>query len=243
MNFKTVHSTFTVQSGTLDLTGSAIFIQIAAVSCVTKHNQIFNGARGWHFLRKGVQNLQKVTVDKTVTPLFWHQKFYDPHLRYTLPLKQAKIVLKSVFLNKINTLSVTPYILVIKNFDPPIFFPKIYDPQYIWDPPSEENASPGSMTRTLQRGQQMHKQLCFIMRSNNVMVCRNDSNHLTHFEQKIYDPSELLGTSCNIKHKTHKYNVRSTSRQGVYSDWCESWHWERYSITTRRGWRYCLHHW
>ena len=29
-----------------------------------------------------------------------------PHHQYTLPLKQAKIVLKSVFLNKINTLSV-----------------------------------------------------------------------------------------------------------------------------------------
>ena len=29
-----------------------------------------------------------------------------PHHRYTLPPKQAKIVLKSVFFNKINTLSV-----------------------------------------------------------------------------------------------------------------------------------------
>ena len=27
-------------------------------------------------------------------------------------------------------------------YDPLFFFPKIYDPQYIWDPPSEENASP-----------------------------------------------------------------------------------------------------
>ena len=26
--------------------------------------------------------------------------------------------------------------------NPLFFFPKIYDPQYIWDPPSEENASP-----------------------------------------------------------------------------------------------------
>ena len=34
------------------------------------------------------------------------KKFYDPNHRNTLSPKQAKIVLKSVFLNKINTLSV-----------------------------------------------------------------------------------------------------------------------------------------
>ena len=27
-------------------------------------------------------------------------------------------------------------------YDPPIFFHKFMNPQYIWDPPSEENASP-----------------------------------------------------------------------------------------------------
>ena len=52
---------------------------------------------GYHFLWKGVPNLQKVSIDKVVTPLFWQQKFYDPHHQYTLPPKQAKIALKSVF--------------------------------------------------------------------------------------------------------------------------------------------------
>ena len=53
-----------------------------------------------------------------------------PHHRFTLPPKRAKIVLKSVFLNKINTLSVSIF-LSKKN----------YDPQYIWDPPSKQNDS------------------------------------------------------------------------------------------------------
>ena len=62
---------------------------------------------GYHFLQKGVPNLQKVGVNKLATPLFRQQIIYEPpHQRYTLPPKQAKIVLKSVFLNKINTLSV-----------------------------------------------------------------------------------------------------------------------------------------
>ena len=62
-----------------------------------------------------------------------------PHHRYTLPPKQAKIVLKSVFFNKKHTTYghlVTPYILAFKNFMTPlVLFPKFYDPpQYIWDP-------------------------------------------------------------------------------------------------------------
>ena len=88
---------------------------------------------GWHFLRKGVPNLQKVGIDKTATPYSGNKNFMTPHHRYTLKVlaalqvpihlissitgtsrdlqgltdpKQAKIVLKSVFLNKINTLSV-----------------------------------------------------------------------------------------------------------------------------------------
>ena len=55
-----------------------------------------------------------------------------PHYRYTLPPKQAKIVLKSVFLNKINTLSVVILWLLHfghqKFYDPLFFFPRIYDP-------------------------------------------------------------------------------------------------------------------
>ena len=47
---------------------------------------------GWHFLRKGVPNLQKVGVDKTATPLFWQQKFYDPPITDTpYPLNRLKL--------------------------------------------------------------------------------------------------------------------------------------------------------
>ena len=94
------------------------------------------------FFGRGVPNLQKVGVNKTATPLFRQQNFYDPHCRYTLPPKQAKIVLFiSLFEQNKHTICghlVTPYIfmiLVIKNFMTPLFFfPRIYDPQYIWDP-------------------------------------------------------------------------------------------------------------
>ena len=58
---------------------------------------------GWHFFGRGVPNLQKVGVDKTATSLFRQQKhFMTSHHRYTFPPKKAKIVSKSVFLNKIN---------------------------------------------------------------------------------------------------------------------------------------------
>ena len=70
-----------------------------------------------------------------------------PHHRYTYtPItlyKQAKIVLKSVFLNKIKANKhticghlVTPYNLV-KNF---MTFPKIYDPSPVYLGPLKENA-------------------------------------------------------------------------------------------------------
>ena len=94
-----------------------------------------DGLGGSHFLWKGVPNLQKVGINKISNPPLFQQKKkknYDPHHWYTLLPKQAKIVLKSVFLNKINTICghlVTPNILVIKNFITPLFFfPKIYDP-------------------------------------------------------------------------------------------------------------------
>ena len=108
--------------------------------------------RGYYFLWKGVPNLQNVGINKIVTPLFRQEQFYDPTIyhRYTLPPKQAKIVLNSVFLNKINTLFVViwwlqcTYILVIKNVMTPYFsFQNLMTSQYILDPPhSEENDSP-----------------------------------------------------------------------------------------------------
>ena len=58
------------------------------------------------FFGRGVPNLQKVSINKIVTPILGIKILWPPHHRYTLPPKQAKIVLKSVFLNKINTLSV-----------------------------------------------------------------------------------------------------------------------------------------
>ena len=100
--------------------------------------------RGYHFLRKGVINLQKVSINKITTPLFRQQKFYEPHHRYTLPPKQAKIVLKSVFLNKITHYVhlVTPYILIIKNCMTPYFsFKNFMTPSIFGTPSSKENDS------------------------------------------------------------------------------------------------------
>ena len=53
-----------------------------------------------------VPNFPKVSVNKTAILYFGNKNFMTPHHRYTLPPKQAKIVLKSVSLNKINILSV-----------------------------------------------------------------------------------------------------------------------------------------
>ena len=65
-----------------------------------------------------------------------------PHHRYTLPPKQAKIVLKCLFEQNKRTICghlVTPYILIIKILWPNFSFQK-FDPQCISEPPSEENA-------------------------------------------------------------------------------------------------------
>ena len=92
------------------------------------------------FFRRGVPNLQKVGVDKTATPYFDNKNFMTPHHWYTLPRKQAKIVSKSVFMNKVNTLSVVilwlPTFWSSKILWPPYFsFQKFMTPQYILDPP------------------------------------------------------------------------------------------------------------
>ena len=93
---------------------------------------------GYHFLWKAVPNLWKVSVNKTATPLFRLQKFYDPpppiHLTPPPP-KQAKIVLNSVPWNKINTLSVVilwlPTFLSSKILWPPYFsFPNFCIPTF-----------------------------------------------------------------------------------------------------------------
>ena len=72
-----------------------------------KHNYLKPNFRGLAFSSEWGSQMYKMSASiKLRPPLFRQQQFYDPHHRYTLPLKQAKIVLKSVFLNKINTLSV-----------------------------------------------------------------------------------------------------------------------------------------
>ena len=58
------------------------------------------------FFGRGSQIYKKLALIKLQPPHFSNKNFMTPHHRYTLPPKQAKIVLKSVFLNKINTLSV-----------------------------------------------------------------------------------------------------------------------------------------
>ena len=62
------------------------------------------------------------------------QNFMTPfHHQYTLFLKQAKIVLKLAFFNKINILSVVilSTFWSSKFYDPLFFFPRIYDRQCI----------------------------------------------------------------------------------------------------------------
>ena len=100
------------------------------------------GLRGLSFSSAGGSQISGKSVSiKLRPPLFWQQKFYDPPIGDTpYPPKQAKIVLKSVFLkqNKHTICGhlVTPYILVIKNFMTPLFFfPKFYDPPSIFGTP------------------------------------------------------------------------------------------------------------
>ena len=92
------------------------------------------GGKGYHFLGKGVPNLQKVGINKIVTPpISATQILRPPHHRFTLPPKQAKIVLKSV-LNKINTLSVV--ILWLPTFwSSKILWTPIFLSKNLWPPP------------------------------------------------------------------------------------------------------------
>ena len=65
--------------------------------------------RGLSFSSEGEGEGPKFTKSRSrlnCDPPITATKFLWPHHRYTLPPKHAKIVLKSVFLNKINTVSV-----------------------------------------------------------------------------------------------------------------------------------------
>ena len=91
--------------------------------------------RGYHFLQKGVPNLQNVGINKIVPPSFRQQIFYNPPITNTpYPLRNRLNCIEiSLFeQNKHYLHLATLHILVIKKFyDPLVFFPKIYDPQYI----------------------------------------------------------------------------------------------------------------
>ena len=80
------------------------------------------------FFGRGFPNFPKVGDDKTATPLFRQQKIMTPITGTPYSLKLAKIVLKSVFLNKINTQSVvicdSLHFGYQKFYDPPIFLSK-----------------------------------------------------------------------------------------------------------------------
>ena len=118
--------------------------------CLSSYN-LTNNLNFWElaFSSEGGSQIYKKSASINSTPLFRQQKFYDPHCRYTLPPKQAKIVFISLFEQNKHTICghlVTPYnimILVIKNSMTPLFFfPRIYDPPVYLGPPSKENASP-----------------------------------------------------------------------------------------------------
>ena len=78
-----------------------------AISIVLKFQ--YQRLRGLAFsLEEGSQIYKMLASIKLQPPLFRQQKLYDPPpiTDTPYPPKQAKIVLKSVFLNKIKTLSV-----------------------------------------------------------------------------------------------------------------------------------------
>ena len=95
------------------------------------------------FRSGGVQNLQKVGINKTTTHLFRQQKIYDPHITDTpYPLNRLKCIKISLFEQNKHNMGqlVTPYILVIT---PSYFsFQKFMTPSIFGTPHSEENDSP-----------------------------------------------------------------------------------------------------
>ena len=119
--FESLHAIFkSIKTGTFPFIS---LLQVVWISSI----------RGLAFSLEGrVPNLQKVGSMKLQPPHFSNKNCMTPHHWYTLPPEQAKIVLKSVFLNKINTLSVVilwlPTFWSSKFYHPLFFFPKNYDP-------------------------------------------------------------------------------------------------------------------
>ena len=99
--------------------GTSLWCTYAYVLC---------GIGFWHkgaviFFGGGSQIYKKSPSIKLRPPLFLQQNFYGPPTN-TPPPNQAKIVLKSIFLNKINTLSV-----VI------LWLPTFWSSKILWPPP------------------------------------------------------------------------------------------------------------
>ena len=144
------------------------------------------------FFRRGVLNLPKVGIDKTVTPLLQQHKFYDPPSWYTLPPKQAKIELKSVFLNKINTLWSSCDSLHFGHqifYDPPIFLSKnLWPPVYLGLPHSIEN---DSSLKRLSKGTNFRTLYCCSL------LCSESYQPIVMFDINVLckGPREIHGLS------------------------------------------------
>ena len=114
-----------------------------------QHKQfLWKTMRAIIFFGRGIPNLQKVGVNKIVTPYFGNETLWHHHAPPPYPLNRLNYIEIILFEQNKHTICdhlVTPYILVIKNVMTThlFFFPQIYDPQYIWDPPPfEEKDSP-----------------------------------------------------------------------------------------------------
>ena len=105
--------------------------QLLPRGCCTKGASFF-------FRRGEVPNLRKVGVDKTATPPISATKILWPsHHRYTFP---PKIVLKSVFLNKINTFVVI------------LWLPIFWSSKLLWPPPPPDFSLQKFMTPPVYLG-------------------------------------------------------------------------------------------
>ena len=87
--------------------------------------------RGWYFIQKGISNLQKASLKKMVTPLFWQQKMNEPLPPLHLTPIQAKISLKLVLEWRNNTLSMI--FLWLRTFWSKILWsPQFFLSKHLW---------------------------------------------------------------------------------------------------------------
>ena len=133
------------------------FFAIACTACLnqimwlyTECKQTDGVSGGWHFLRKGGPKFTKSRRQWNWDPLFRQQICYDPPITDTpYPLNRLKLYWNQFFEHNKPTIlwsfcdSLHFARMSSQILWPPYFsFQKFMGPQYIWDPPSEENASP-----------------------------------------------------------------------------------------------------